>query len=163
MKSEVMVKAISKTTGKLLETGSTKILVKASVESQPEPTYTEDELYMMSHLIGGEAGASWASDIHQQAVGLVVMNRIGSHLFPDTMEEVIFQRGQYACTWDGNYDKEPSEQVIENAKKVLTGETDIEFPPNVVFQSTQRLGDGVYYEIYDETLNNTTYFCYSNK
>lgn len=140
-------------------------LVECEPQNEALLPYTEEDLYMMSHLIGGEAGASWASDIHQQLVGLVAMNRVNSSdpNFPDTLKEVIFQKGQYACTWDGNFNKEPSEQAIENAKKVLSGETDIECPPNVVFQSTCKLGDGVFYEIYDEILNNTTYFRYINE
>lgn len=140
-----------------------EIQTPAADSAEPLP-YTEEELYIMSHLIGGEYGASWAPDEAQQLVGLVAMNRVNSPdpSFPDTLKEVVFQEGQYACTWDGNYDEEPSEQAIENAKKVLTRNTDIECPPNVIFQSNGVNGDGIFYQIYDEVLGRTTYFCYKN-
>lgn len=122
-----------------------------------ELPYTEEELYMMSHLIGAEAGETEKS---RQLVGLVVLNRINSDDpdFPDTMEDVIFQSGQYACTWDGNYEKEPNEDEIESAKKVLSGETEYELAPEVVFQSTRILGVA-HEKVWSEVMQNWTYFC----
>lgn len=122
-----------------------------------ELPYTEEELYMMSHLIGAEAGETEKS---RQLVGLVVLNRMNSDdpNFPDTMEEVIFQSGQYACTWDGNYEKEPNEDEIESAKKVLSGDTDYELPAEVIFQSTSVLGV-VHEKVWSEVMQNWTYFC----
>ena len=76
--------------------------------------YTEEELLLLSCLIMGESGG--ASETCQLYVGSVVLNRVNHESFPNTIEEVIFQKGQYACTWDGNFDKEPTEECVENAK-----------------------------------------------
>ena len=115
-----------------------------------ENIYTDEELYMLSHLIMGEAGGE--SDICQLYVGSVVLNRVNHNLFPNTIKEVIFQKGQYACTWDGNYYKEPTERCVENAKKLLTHGSML--PDNVIWQSGIKQGDGIY-EIVDGV-----YFCY---
>ena len=125
-----------------------KVSVKAAKSAAP---YTSQELYLMSHLINGEAGCSWISDAEQRAEGSVVLNRMKDRRFPSTMSGVIYQRGQYACTWDGNFNKTPSKRVIANAKYILThGST---LPKGVVFQSQRRLG-AVYAKI------GVHYFCY---
>ena len=71
--------------------------------------YTEDDLYNLEHVICGEAeGCSWDMKI---SVGSVVLNRVDDERFPDKIAEVIFQEGQYSCTWDGNFYKEPSSET----------------------------------------------------
>lgn len=127
--------------------GKKTYVCKVSVKAP----YTSQELYLMSHLINGEAGCSWISDREQRAVGSVVLNRMKDRRFPSSMSGVIYQRGQYACTWDGNFNKTPSKRVIANAKYILTyGST---LPKGVVFQSQSRLG-AVYAKI------GVHYFCY---
>lgn len=113
----------------------------------------DHELELYAHVIYGEAGNM--NDECQQAVGMVVKNRVNSDRFPDTTEEVIFQPGQYACTWKGGtYYWEPSEQAYENAKKVILGETDIDVPSDVVFQAQFTQGSGVWRMIGNQ------YFCH---
>ena len=63
-------------------------------------------------------------------------------LFPDTMEEVIFQTMQYACTWDGNFDREPCQQAIDIAGYLLQNGSIL--PENVVFQAQFEQGNGIY-------------------
>ena len=115
--------------------------------------YTDEELYIMSHLIYGEAGN--CSDELQIAVGSVVLNRMKSKYFPNTIKEVVFQKGQYACTWDGNYDKSPDEQAINNSKYLL--ENGSQLPAACIFQAEFIQGDGVY-----KTIGNT-YICYKGE
>lgn len=111
--------------------------------------YDEDDLYILSHLIYGEAGGE--SDECQLAVGSVVLNRVKSSSFPNSIEGVVFAPGQYACTWDGNYDKEPSQRAIDNARYLL--ENGSTLPDGVVFQAQFVQGE-IYAEIDGE------YFCY---
>lgn len=104
----------------------------------------------MSHLIEGEAGGnSWELKI---GVGSVVLNRVADSRFPNTIADVVFQSGQYACTWDGNYDKEPCEESVEAAKYLLTNGS--QMPSYVIFQAEFKQGNGVY-----DYFENT-YFCY---
>lgn len=116
--------------------------------------YTEEELDMLSRIIFAEAGSDCISDEHQQLVGAVVLNRIADPRFPDTMKEVIWAKGQYACTQNGTYWLEPSERAIENARKVLSGE--VITPNNLVFQA--EFVQGEVYKTF-ETPYSTTYFC----
>lgn len=116
----------------------------------PEKTYTEDELYIMAHLLAGECQSQ--PDEEQRYVGSVVLNRVADPRFPDTIEEVVFQKGQYACTKDGNYDREPTERNWENAKYLL--ENGSVLPNNVVWQSGGKQGKGVYIK------TEWHYFCY---
>lgn len=112
--------------------------------------YNDDNLYLLSHLIMGEAGGG--SDEMQLYVGSVVLNRVASSNYPNSIRSVIYQSGQYACTWDGNFDKTPTQSVIANAQRLL--ENGSVLPSNVVFQSQFPQGSGVYAIVQGE------YFCY---
>lgn len=115
-------------------------------------TYTDEELNMLSRIIFAEAGSDWITDEHQLAVGSVVLNRMADSRFPNTMRDVIFQEGQYACTWDGNYYKDPNERAVNNAKYLL--ENGVTIPNNVVWQSQEKQGKGLWKKIQNH------YFCY---
>lgn len=127
-------------------------VVKQTEDGKPDPY----EVYLMAHLIYGEAGDQ--EDDCQLAVGAVVLNRVKHEKYPDTIEEVIFQKRQYACTWDGNFDKEPSQQAWDNAYWLLENELSenpIEvIPLNVIYQAQSEQGSGKYDIIGSET------FCY---
>lgn len=125
--------------------------VQISAESR-QPTYSEEDLTVLSHVICGEAGSEWITDEEQLLVGNVVMNRVKSPLFPNTIKDVVFQPGQYACTWDGNYYRTPDARTVENAKRLLNGERFC--PENVLYQSNSPQGSGIYKQI------NQTCFCY---
>ena len=83
----------------------------------------------------------------------VVMNRVESKQFPNTVKEVLYQRGQYATT-KYFYTKELPEECYEMAREVWeNGVPDM--PKNVLFQSQQpNLGKG-----YWKVLNGE-YFAY---
>ena len=114
-----------------------------------ETLLDQSKVYMLAHLIGGEAGADWCTDELQLMVGSVVLNRMASDRFPNTMEEVIFQKGQYSVTWNGAYEQEPTERTIANAKYLLLNGPTI--PSDVLFQAnfpqgkTYKLVQGVYF------------------
>lgn len=115
----------------------------------------DDMVYMLSHIISGEV-----EDCDRQMkeyVGSVVINRVNSDKFPNTLSEVIFQPGQYAPTWDGNYYKEPGEETIEVAKDLL--ENGSKLPEDVVFQAEFVQGSGTYISLLAPN-GVTEYFCY---
>ena len=60
---------------------------------------------------------------------------------------MIFSPGQYACTEDGNFEKTPSKQAYKNAKAVLTGNTIIDVPEDVVYQSQFAQGSKIWKKI----------------
>ena len=120
-----------------------------------EPAYSEDDLYRMSHLIYGEAGN--CSREMMEAVGSVVLNRVSDDRFPDTLADVIFQQGQYACTWDGNYDLTPSEEAVEVARFLL--EEGSQLDSSVVWQAEFVQGEGIYKTV-TSPWGSIMYFCY---
>ncbi len=55
------------------------------------------------------------------AVAAVVLNRVLSSEFPDTIEEVIFQPWQFAAVDDGQFWLEPNQQSYIAARIALKG------------------------------------------
>lgn len=111
----------------------------------------QKDLYLLSHLINAEAGSDWCSDDLMRYVGSVALNRVQHEAFPGTLEEVIYQPGQYACTWDGNFEKEPCERAMRIAKELLDSGSVL--PVDVVFQAEFIQGSGCYIQ------EQNTYLC----
>ncbi len=103
-------------------------------------SYTEEDLYILAHAICGEGQCY--PDEEQLYIGSVILNRRSHGAYPDSIKGVVFQKGQYACTWDGNYYREPTEANWRNAKWLL--ENGSILPGNVVYQAGFRQGNGVY-------------------
>ena len=119
-----------------------------------------DELYLLAKVIEAEAGSDWLSDEWRMSVGEVVLNRVASPEFPDTVEEVVFQRGQYYGRDNAFFMAlRPSERSVDAAVRLLCGER-VLCEESVVFQSNYILGSGIFRELEDERLG-TTYLCYS--
>lgn len=71
-----------------------------SLSAGTKDTYTESDLRYLTSIIYCEArGEGFAG---QKAVGIVVMNRVESELFPDDIEGVIYQSGQFSPASNGS-------------------------------------------------------------
>lgn len=114
--------------------------IKSDYLSDTEVLYTDEDLYVLAHVIAGEAQPY--SDEEQLYVGSVVLNRVSHPEFPDTVKDVVFETGQYSCVTDGNYNREPTDRNWENAKWLL--ENGSILPEEVVYQSRGRQGKGLY-------------------
>lgn len=117
--------------------------------------YTEQDVIDLACIIYAEAGSSWCTDRHQQAVGSVVVNRWKSPRWDDdTIREVIDHEGQYPGTRDNRY---YDERAYQNALHVL------EYGPlyeDAVWQA--EFTQGTYtIEIFDYSHlgKSTTYIC----
>lgn len=139
--------------------GEAEEILEAMAQAEaPKAAYTQADLDLLSRLIYAEAGCTWIPDWVQRMVGSVVLNRVESQYYPDTIREVIYQPGQYAPTWDGSLQKTPDARTIENARYLL--EHGSICPENVVGQNSIITGSGVYTSYYDQVLETTIYFCY---
>lgn len=67
---------------------------EVETETETEQPYTDDDFYELSHIIQAEAG--YCSRDMMIGVGSVVLNRVKSDKYPDTIYEVIHQPGQYS-------------------------------------------------------------------
>ncbi len=81
--------------------------------------YRESELSLLSRLVSGEARGE--PYIGQVAVAAVVLNRVKSDHFPDTVSSVIFQPGAFDAVWDGQFDLTPTDSCIRAARDALNG------------------------------------------
>lgn len=116
-----------------------------TIETEPEPTYTENDLYVLSHIISAEAG-NCSRDM-MLSVGSVVLNRVADDRFPDSIEEVVFQQDpvQYSPTVNGAYYEEPTKEACEVAKELLEEGSAID--QSVVWQAEFPQGEGTYDKI----------------
>lgn len=132
--------------------------ILAAMERDAKPAYTQEDLDLLSRIIYAEAGCDWIPDWVQQMVGSVVLNRVKSSYYPNTIREVIYQPWQYAPTWDGSIYKTPDARAVKNAKYLL--EHGSICPENVIGQNSIVTGSGIYKSYYDSVLETTVYFCY---
>lgn len=82
-------------------------------------TYQESEVRILARLVSGEARGE--PYVGQVAVAAVVLNRVKSPAFPNTISGVIFQTGAFDAVWDGQFDMEPTENSVRAARDALNG------------------------------------------
>lgn len=102
-------------------------------KKKEEKKYTKAELRLMASIINCEAGGE--SYQGQVAVGIVVMNRVKSSLFPNSIKKVIYQKGQFSPVRNGSLRKRLKQydagkirsaqwkSCIRAAKEALNGKT----------------------------------------
>lgn len=90
-------------------------------EKKQEDWYTEDEQKMLEYIVQQEVRG--ASIEHKRIITQVVINRVKSELFPNSIREVILQRGQFSSV-DNYYSHkyEPDADTKEAVRQVLQGE-----------------------------------------
>ncbi len=87
-----------------------------------ERYYNDDEVWWLAKIIQAEAGGE--PFLGKMAVGEVVLNRVASEEFPDTIYSVIFDNEhgvQFTPTVNGAIEGEPGRDAIIAAKLVLDG------------------------------------------
>ncbi|CUX19384.1 Spore cortex-lytic enzyme precursor [Clostridium sp. C105KSO15] len=114
--------------------------IKSEFLNDDEVKYTTEDLYIMAHVLAGEA--QFCDDTEQKYVGSVVLNRVAHSEYPDTIKGVVFEKKQYSSVADGNYNRKPTESNWTNAKWLL--ENGSILPGYVVYQSKGKQGHGVY-------------------
>lgn len=93
-----------------------KLLVEGSENSG---ALSENDIYMMAKMIYAEArGESYQGQV---AVGAVIMNRIKSSAFPNTMRGVLFQNKQFSAVDDGQYSMTPNATALQAAREAAGG------------------------------------------
>jgi spore germination cell wall hydrolase CwlJ-like protein len=79
----------------------------------------EADVYLLAKLIFCEVGTI-QDDECLKLCGSVVLNRLHDKRYPDTLEGVIFQRGQYEVTWNGAFDtKTPDARCMRISRELL--------------------------------------------
>ena len=81
--------------------------------------YTESDVYLLARCIYGEARGEVYEG--QVAVGAVVLNRVKSSAFPNTIAGVIYQKGAFTAVSDGQINLTPNQTAINAAKDAMNG------------------------------------------
>ena len=82
-------------------------------------TYTNSDINLLARLIYGEArGESYTGQV---AVGAVVLNRVKSAAFPNTISGVIYQSYAFTAVVDGQINLKPNATAIAAAKDAMNG------------------------------------------
>lgn len=81
--------------------------------------YTSSDLYLLAKCIYAEArGESYTGQV---AVGAVVLNRVDSPDFPNTIAGVIYQKNAFTAVSDGQINLEPNQTAINAAIDAMNG------------------------------------------
>ena len=87
--------------------------------SSGSSSYTNSDLALLARLIHGEArGESYTGKV---AVGAVVLNRVKSASFPNTISGVIYQPYAFTAVSDGQINLAPDSSCMEAAKAAMNG------------------------------------------
>ena len=82
-------------------------------------TITDEEFELLARIIHGEARGE--PYVGQVAVGAVVLNRVLGNYFPDDIESVIYQSGQFSPVIDGQIYLDPDRSAYQAAEEALEG------------------------------------------
>lgn len=82
-------------------------------------SYTSSEVYLLAKCIYAEArGESYTGKV---AVGAVILNRVKSSKFPNTISGVIYQPGAFTAVSDGQINLSPNDECMRAAKDAING------------------------------------------
>ena len=81
--------------------------------------YTSSDLYLLAKCIYAEArGESYTGQV---AVGAVILNRVASSKFPNTISGVIYQKNAFTAVSDGQINLEPDKTAMNAAADAMNG------------------------------------------
>jgi len=88
--------------------------------STPNTTkYTNEEVNLLAKVISAEArGESYEGQV---AVGAVVLNRVASPSFPDSISGVVYQNGAFSCVYDSNWYAPVADSAKRAAQDAMNG------------------------------------------
>lgn len=142
------------TTEALTET--TEPVTEPVIPTEPKKNYTDDDLFYLAAAVCREAGGE--SEEIQLLVANVVINRVNSSIYPDTIYGVLTDYRQYGMMWKYGVsfpswaDQDTIDNCYDVARRILEGERVC--PDNVLFQAEFEQGSGVYKQF------DGFYFCY---
>lgn len=113
---------------------------------------TNKKIYRLAQLMYAENGSAENDDC-VLLTGIVVIKRMRSDKYPNTLEGVISQEGQYSTYQTGKIECKPDERCLEIAEEILRFDLQKYYPDNLVFQAEFPQGSETYEQFGHE------YFC----
>lgn len=131
---------------------------KQALSESGEPSLDFGQLFLLARFIEAEANSIWFRPEYRQCVGEVVMNRLASPEFPDSLQEVIREEESYTAANSPDFAALlPSRESAVIALRILRGNRLL--PPQVVYQ--RRRPEGKVHAAYCDRVSGFTYFCES--
>lgn len=126
-------------------------------------TALEEEVDLLARIIYLEAGqSSWIPRDILEMIGFVVVNRVNDSRWPDSVEGVLSQSGQFS-TWSSRNRITPTDRCYEVARWCLENHNEYSWgdpcPTNLVYFANFTQGNGVYFT-YVNPYGSNLYFCY---
>ena len=90
-----------------------------SSSSSSNSSYSSQDVYLLAKCIHAEARGE--PYMGQVAVGAVVLNRVKSSRFPNTISGVIYQPYAFTAVIDGQMNLEPNETAYNAARDAMNG------------------------------------------
>ena len=78
-------------------------IINSVVEEAEQEQVPQSDIDLLATIVRAEAGNQPLEG--KRAVADVILNRVDSDSFPDTIEGVLYQDGQFSCVHDGNFVK----------------------------------------------------------
>lgn len=118
----------------------------------------EEDLNIIAKTIQYEANPQYCGWEHSVAVGVVVLNRVASPYFPDTVREVVAAPGQYLPAYTWGFEN-ISRLSYEAAKAAMDGDHDV--PSDCYWQAEFSQGKEVWKKFRVDTgwYASTTFIC----
>lgn len=119
-KTQTAVKRFQKQKGLTVDgIAGPQTLGALGVSSGSVPESTESDINLLAQIISAEArGEPYTGQV---AVGAVVLNRIESPSFPDTLSGVIYQKGAFTAITDGQFEQPISASAYDAARDAING------------------------------------------
>ena len=121
-------------------------------KKQKKRVVSNKDVLILARIIQAENGGH-EDDEALLLTGVVVLKRVKSKHYPDTIIGVISQKGQYSTYADGKFWNEPSKRSMRIAKMLLSTNIVHDYPDNLVFQAEFEQGRAIYKKLGYE------YFC----
>lgn len=94
-------------------------LNSSSSSSSSSASTSSNDLYLLAKVVYGEArGEPYTGQV---AVAAVVLNRVASPDFPNTVSGVVYQPWAFTCVNDGQINLSPDQTAINAARDALNG------------------------------------------
>ena len=95
------------------------VTLSASASASVSGVSSSSNQYLLARLIYAEArGESYKGKV---AVGAVVLNRVRSSQFPNTLSGVIYQKNAFESVTNGSINNTPDSDCIRAAKEAMNG------------------------------------------
>ena len=128
--------------------------IRIAQSGSPEPAVSFDELLLLARYICFKAGSRCAGDEYLLCTGEVLLNRMASEEFPDSMEELVSSAVKDCPGFEGLL---PDRPCVNAALRLLLGERFMK--SSVVYQSEAK--PGPVYASFCDRVRGFMYFCES--